>query len=113
MTFKPDCCKQDQENWFDCKVFHPPIFFSNTKRKRVPFQKHLNLIVDSSLPFDEHLKLVKANVNETMDILPKLHSILLRNSLLSIQSHLLGNLQVTVMLNLMLMLHDKQNKVES
>ena len=55
MSFNPDRSKQAQEAIFTRKVkkfAHPPIFFNNKPVQQVSSQKHLGLILDTSLTFD-------------------------------------------------------------
>ena len=59
MSFNPDPNKQAQEVIFSRKIqktYHPSIYFNNKLVKQVPSQKHLGLILDSKLNFQEHLK---------------------------------------------------------
>ena len=60
MSFHPSPTKQAQEVIFSRKIkkpLHTPLTFSNTNVKQTDFQKHLSLILDSQLSFEEHLKL--------------------------------------------------------
>ena len=57
MSFNPDRSKhkQAQKVTFTRKVkkfAHPPIFFNNKPVQQVSSQKHLGLILDTSLTFD-------------------------------------------------------------
>ena len=55
MIFDLDAYKQAQEFIFTRKakkVIHPPIFFNNKPVQQVSSQKHLGLILDTSLTFD-------------------------------------------------------------
>ena len=58
MSFNPDPSKQAQEVIFSRKIqktCHPSIYFNNKSVKQVPSQKHLGLILDNKLNFQEHL----------------------------------------------------------
>ena len=59
MSFNPDPSKQVQEVIFSSKIqtiCHPSIYFNNKSVKQVPSQKHLGMISDTKLNFQEHLK---------------------------------------------------------
>ena len=61
MSFNPDPTKQAQEVIFCPKIkkpLHIPLNFNNTNVKQTVFQKHLGLILDSQLSFEEHLKTI-------------------------------------------------------
>ena len=57
MSFNPDPSKQAQEVIFSRKIqktCHPSIYFNNRSDKQVSSQKHLRLILDKKLNFQEH-----------------------------------------------------------
>ena len=59
MTFNPDRSKQAQEVIFSRKIkkaTHPPLLFNNNNVSQVNSQKHLGVILDVKLTFEEHLK---------------------------------------------------------
>ena len=65
MEFNPDPTKQATEVLFSCKKVspnHPQLVFNGSVVEKVNEQKHLGLILDSSLPFKKHLneKMIKA-----------------------------------------------------
>ena len=87
MSFNPDPSKQAQEVIFSRKIqktCHPSIYFNNKSVKQVPSQKHLGLILDKKLNFQEHLVNILNKVNETIGLLRKLQSILPREPLITI-----------------------------
>ena len=87
MSFNPDPSKQAQEVLFSRKIqktCHPSIYFNNKSVKQVPSQKHLGLILDKKLNFQEHLVNILNKVNETIGLLRKLQSILPREPLITI-----------------------------
>ena len=87
MSFNPDPSKQVQEVIFSRKIqktCHPSIYFNNKSVKQVPSQKHLGLILDSKLNFQEHLQNILNKVNKTIGLLRKLQNILPREPLLTI-----------------------------
>ena len=65
MEFIPDPTKQATEVLFSCKKSnpnHPQLIFNGTIVEKVNDQKHLGLILDSSLSYEKHLneKMIKA-----------------------------------------------------
>ena len=59
MTFDPDRSKQAQEVILSRKfkkVTCPPLLFSNNNISQVNSQKHLGVILDVQLTFEEHPK---------------------------------------------------------
>ena len=87
MSFNPDTSKQAQEVIFSCKIqktCHPSIYCNNKSVKQVPSQKHLGLILDNKLNFQEHLKNILNKVNKTIGVLRKLQNILPHEPLLTI-----------------------------
>ena len=79
MSFNLDPSKQAQEVIFFRKIqktCHPSIYFNNKSVKQVPSQKHLGMILDTKLNFQEHLKNVLNKVNKTIGLLRKLQNIL-------------------------------------
>ena len=86
-SFNPDPSKQVQEVIFSRKVqntCHCSIYFNNKLVKPVPSQKHLEMILDNKLNFQEHLKRILNKVNKTIGLLRKLQNILPRGPLLTI-----------------------------
>ena len=72
MSFNPDPSKQAQEVIFSRKInkeLHPPLFFNNSQVCQTQSQKHLGIILDSRLAFEEHLKMVSSKINKTMGLL--------------------------------------------
>ena len=68
MEFNPDPTKQATELLFSCKKFspnHPQLIFNGIAVAKVKDQKHLGLILDSSLSFEKHLneEIIKAKNN--------------------------------------------------
>ena len=58
MSFNPDINKQATEVYFSerrAKYFPPPIIFNNNNVMTSLCQKHLGLVLDSKLSFNEHL----------------------------------------------------------
>ena len=65
MIFNPDPSKRAQEVIFSRKIqktCHPSIYFNNKSVKQVPSQKHLGLILDNKLIFQEHLQNILTKV---------------------------------------------------
>ena len=60
MSFNPDISKQVQEIIFNRKFKknpHPPVIFNSNQVNKTS-QKHLGIILDESLSFEEHLKTI-------------------------------------------------------
>ena len=84
MNFNPDPTKQAHEVIFSRKtkeIYHPPLVFNNTNVSQSSSQKHLGVILDSKLIFDEHLKMVSLKISKTLGLLQKLHNLLPRSAL--------------------------------
>ena len=96
MSFNPDPSKPAQEVIFSRKlktVPHPSITFNNNPLSLCPAQKHLGLVLDSKLKFNEHINHILSKVNKSIGLLRKFQSVLPRSSLLTvykifIRSHL-------------------------
>ena len=87
MNFNLDPTKQAHELIFSRKtkeIYHPPLVFNNTSVSQSSFQKHLGVILDSKLIFDEHLKMVSLKISKTLGLLRKLHNLLPRSALITI-----------------------------
>ena len=61
MSFNPDPSKQAQEVIFSRtlkNVLHPPLVFNNANVSSWKSQKHLGVLLDSKLTFEEHYKTI-------------------------------------------------------
>ena len=79
--------KQPQEVIFTHKLHntpHPFLTFNNSPVQQTTSQKHLGMILDTKLDFQEHLKAIFNKVNKTIGVLRKLQNILPRPSLIAI-----------------------------
>ena len=59
MSFNPDPAKQGEQVIFSTKaskVEHPAICFCGSEVETVPHHKHIELILDETLNFSEHIK---------------------------------------------------------
>ena len=86
MGFNPDPNKQAQEVLVSRKIqksSQPSLVFNNIVTQSFT-QKHLGMILDTKLDFQEHLKSIFSKVNKIIDLLRKLHHILPRSPLLTI-----------------------------
>ena len=75
MSFNPDPCKQAQEVNFSRKLkneSHPPLVFNNGNVSSCKSQKHLGVLLDSKLTFQEHCKTVLSIINGIIGLLRKL-----------------------------------------
>ena len=87
MNFNPDPTKQAHEVSFSCKakeIHHPLLVFNNTSVSQSSSQRHLSVILDSKLIFDEHLKMISLKISKTLGLLKKLHNLLPRSALITI-----------------------------
>ena len=87
MNFNPDPNKQAQEVIFSHKIkqpIHPPLFFNDIQINQTTNQKHLGMILDYKLNFQDHLQNVFTKVNRSIGLIRKLRSFLPRFSLLTI-----------------------------
>ena len=86
MNFNPYPTKQVHEVIFSRKakeIYHPPLIFNSTSVYPLSSQKHLCVILDSKLIFDEHLKVVSLKISKTLGLLRKLHNLLPRSALIT------------------------------
>ena len=87
MSFNPDPSKQAQEIIFSRKSkrsTHPPLIFNNNNFSQTYSQKHLGVILDFKLTFEERVNNVLAKVNKAVGLLRKLRNILPRTTLITI-----------------------------
>ena len=72
MSFNPDLNKQTQEVTFIRKIkinIHPLLVFNNNVVSQVNSHKHLGIIIDFKLTFEEYLlRVFKKEVNETISL---------------------------------------------
>ena len=95
MSFNPDPSKQAQEVMFSRKTnkkYHLPLAFNNNNVSEINSQKHLGVVLDNRLSFEDHLKMILNKVNKTIRLLCKLRNILQRFALLSIYKSLIRTL---------------------
>ena len=87
MIFNPDLTKQAQEIIFIRKLdklVHPNLTFNNSQVSQIESQKHLGLILDNKLNFNEHLNGLLDKVSKTIGLIGKFQPILPRFLLLII-----------------------------
>ena len=87
ISFNPDLSKQAQELTFSCiskRSTNPPLVFNNNNVSQTFSQKHLGIILDFKLTFEEHLNNVLAKVNKAVGPLRKLRNIIPRTTLITI-----------------------------
>ena len=63
---------------------HPPLIFNKSKVFQSKTQKHLGLILDNRLSFQEYLAAMGAKVSRTRALLHQLQHILPRHALITI-----------------------------
>ena len=84
MSFNPDPSKQAQEVIFSRKTkkeYQPPLAFNNNNVSEINSQKHLGVVLDNRLSFEDQLKMILSKVNKTIGLLSKLHNIIPRSVL--------------------------------
>ena len=67
MTFNPDSAKQAKEIIFSRKLkkaTHSPFLFSNNNFSQVNSRKHLGVILDIKLTFEDYLKNIFNKTNK-------------------------------------------------
>ena len=72
MSFDPDPAKQAREVTFSPKakeMYHSLLVFNNASVSQSSSQKHLGVILDSKLLFDEHLKMVSLKISKKLGLL--------------------------------------------
>ena len=87
MLFNPDPVKQAIEVCFSHKrdkVVYPPLQFNNNDVQSANSQKHLGLVLDSKLDFNEHVNNNINKCNKSLRIMKKLSLTLSRSSWLTI-----------------------------
>ena len=92
MSFNPDPNKEAEKIIFYHKVehhLHPPIYFNNVPVVSQPFTKHLEMILDSKLNFNQHLSEKICKANKGIGLLKRLRHKLCRKHLITIyKSHI-------------------------
>ena len=87
MTFNPDRSKQVQEIIFSRqlkKATNPSLLFNKKNVSQVNSQKHLMVILDVKLTFEEHLKNVFNKTSKMIGFLRELVNLLPRQALVTI-----------------------------
>ena len=87
ISFNPDPSKPAEEVIFSSKlktVPHPSITFNNNPLSLCPAQKHLGLVLDSKLTFNEYINHILSKFNKSIGLLRKFPLVLPWPSLLTI-----------------------------
>ena len=87
MLFNPDFSKQALKVLFSNKVTktnHPNIIFNGNMVQKSANQKHLSLILDEKLTFNDHITSKLTTVNKLINTLGKLYHYMSRDSLVTI-----------------------------
>ena len=87
MLFNPDPTKPPQEVIFSKKKIaqiHPVISLNNIQIERVPYQKHLGILLDEKLNFKQHVDNAILKMNKGIFVIKKLRHSLPQKSLLAI-----------------------------
>ena len=103
MSFNPDPSIKAQEIIFSRKfknVSHSPLVFNNANVSSWKSQKHLGILLDSKLTFEEHYKTILNKTNRTIVLLHKLQSLQPRASLITIYKAFVRPHSTTVMFSM-------------
>ena len=103
MSFRPDISKQTLELIISGErtiISHLSLTFNDIPVAQTCSQKHLEMILDNKLNFEEHLHKVVLKVDKTIDVICKLQNILSRPALLRIYKSLSGPIYIKVSLYL-------------
>ena len=87
VKFIPDHIKQAQERIFNRKktiYIHPVVYFNNTPVNSTETHKHLGMILDSKLSYNNHLQSKFGRVNKTIGLLRKFQPNVPNTSLVTI-----------------------------
>ena len=87
MSFNPEPSEQAQKVIFTRKLQkkdYPPLRFNDSSVKETWKQKHLGILLDFTLDFQDHWKSRLKKVNKTVALLGKFQNILQRSALLNI-----------------------------
>ena len=85
--FNPDISKQAQEIIFSRKLKknpRRPLTFKSNQVNKTSSQKHLGIILDESLSFEEHLKTISVKTNKTLYLLRKFQNLLQSHALITL-----------------------------
>ena len=87
IDFNPGSTRQADEVIFSRKakeLYHPPLVFNNTSVSQSSSEKHVGVMLDSKLIFDEHLEVVSLKISKILGLLRKLYNLLPRSALITI-----------------------------
>ena len=73
-----------------CKFQNIPLYFNGSSVKETCTQKHIGMLLDLRLDFQEHWKSLLKEVNKTVALLRKFQNILPRSALLTIYKCFVG-----------------------
>ena len=91
MSFNPDPLKQASELLFSRKRInenHPNLMFNNTSVNKVSKRKHLGVILDNKLSFNDHIEHAIGKSIKGLNVNRKLNHYLPRKTLLTIYKSL-------------------------
>ena len=71
------------------KTVLPPFLFNNASVTRTSSQKHLEIILDNQLKFDNHIKMMFRKISKAIVLVRKLHNFLPRPALITIYKALI------------------------
>ena len=67
------------------KDVYPVLLFNNASVTRSSSQKHLRIILDNQLKFDDHMKMVSGKISKTIGLLLKLQNFFPRAAIITIE----------------------------
>ena len=85
-NFNPDTLLNKLKKSFSVaneKKVHPPLMFNNASVTWISSHKHLGIILDIQLRFDNHIKVVSRKMRKTIVLLRKLQNLLPRTALIT------------------------------
>ena len=87
INFNTGPTKQAQEVTFSCKIKnlpHPPLVFNNANVTQSVYQKHPDIILDSKLTIENHIKMLTTKISKAIGFLRKIQNLLPRTALKAI-----------------------------
>ena len=85
-NFNPDTLLNKLKKSFSVaneKKVYPPLMFNNASVTWISSHKHLGIILDIQLRFDDHIKVVSRKMRKTIVLLRKLQNLLPRTALIT------------------------------
>ena len=90
MSFKPDPDDDLKKLYSALKSSSPPVFFNNTKPKRIPSKENMRTILDSALSFCDYILNLIDKINQVIGFSDQLRNFLQNHLLLTSYKSFLG-----------------------